>query len=262
MDNLDSPTRNSRVNYSAVNQWQLEQVSLRPPIGSHLLLQSVSCELTAGDRCALIGATGAGKTLVLRLLNRLLDPSQGKIFFQGRDLRQISIAQLRQTVTLVLPDPRLLGMTVRETIAYPLTFRHLSSTVIQQRVTDWIDRLQIPSDWLNKTEVQLTLNQRQWISIARACACEPAVLLLDEPFGALDGDRRPQLLDILQDAALSRTTIVIATHHVELVRSWAQRVWCLHQGKLLWQESSDRLDWESAEDSIAQAEADVATEWD
>lgn len=261
MDNLDSPTRNSRVSHAAVNQWQLEQVSLRPPIGSRLLLQEISGELMAGDRCALIGATGAGKTLLLRLLNRLIDPSQGKILFQERDLRQIPIAQLRQVVTLVLPEPRLLGMTVREAIAYPLTFRSLSSTAIEQRVTDWIDRLQIPSDWLNKTEVQLTLNQRQWISIARACACEPAVLLLDEPFAALDGDRRPQLLDILQDPALSRTTIVIATHHIERVRSWAQRVWCLHQGRL-WQESSSRIDWKNLEDSIAQAEADVATEWD
>ncbi|NJL22782.1 MAG: ATP-binding cassette domain-containing protein [Leptolyngbyaceae cyanobacterium SM1_3_5] len=257
MDNLDSPTRNSRL-----NQWQLEQVGLRPPIGSQLLLQSVSAELMGGDRCALIGATGAGKTLLLRLLNRLTDPSEGSILFQGRDLQQIPIAQLRQVVTLVLPEPRLLGMTVRDAIAYPLTFRNLSPTVIQQRVADWIDRLQIPSDWLSKTEVQLTLSQRQWVSIARACACEPAVLLLDEPFTALDGDRRLQLLNLLQDPALRQTTIVIATHQVKLVRSWAQRVWCLHQGKLLWQESSDRLDWEFVQDSIAQAEADVATEWD
>lgn len=259
MDNLDSPAQSSDVSSL---QWQLHQVSLRRPIGSQLLLQNISCEMTVGDRCALIGSTGAGKTLLLRLLNRLGDPTEGKIWFEGRELRQIPIAQLRQTVTLVLPEPRLLGMIAREAIAYPLTLRNLGATVVQQRVADWIDRLGIPSDWLNKTEVQLTLSQRQWIAIARALVCEPPVLLLDEPFSALDSDRRQQLLDALQDPALSQTTIVIATHYVELAQQWSQRVLCLHQGKLLWQESSDRLDWTTVQDSIAQAEAEAEAEWD
>jgi len=243
-------------------QWQLNQVSVRPPMGAQLLLQAISCEIEAGDRCTLLGSSGSGKTLLLRLLNRLGNPSEGKIFFEGRELQQIPIAQLRQRVTLVLSEPRLLGMSAREAIAYPLQLRRLSPATIQQRVADWVDRLQIPSDWLDRSDVQLTLSQRQWVSLARAFACEPSVLLLDEPFNGLDGDRAQQLLDVLHDAALSQTTIVLATRQPDWVQNWAKHVLYLEQGKLLEQQFSDRLDWAAVQNSLAQAEAEAAAEWD
>ena len=235
---------------------------MRPPMGAQLLLQAISCEIEAGDRCMLLGSSGSGKTLLLRLLNRLGDPSEGKIFFEGRELQQIPIAQLRQRVTLVLSEPRLLGMSAREAIAYPLQLRRLSPATIQQRVADWVDRLQIPSDWLDRSDVQLTLSQRQWVSLARGFACEPSVLLLDDPFNGLDGDRAQQLLDVLHDAALSQTTIVLATRQPDSVQNWAKHVLYLEQGKLLEQQFSDRLDWAAVQNSLAQAEAEAAAEWD
>lgn len=149
------------------------------------ILQDISFEVFEGDRVAIVGPSGAGKSYLLRLLNRLSEPSNGKIYLDNQEYRQIPVLQLRACVTLVTQESKLLGMTVKDALKYPLVLRGLPQQTIQQRLSNWIEQ-QIPDDWLGKTEVQLSLGQRQLIAIARALIIQPQILLLDEPTSALD----------------------------------------------------------------------------
>ncbi|MGK7936462.1 MAG: ATP-binding cassette domain-containing protein, partial [Xenococcaceae cyanobacterium] len=123
---------------------ELRQVSLTASIGSAYLLQDVSFKVDRGDKLAIIGATGSGKTTLLRLLNRLSTPTNGEIYLEEKHLSQIPVIQLRQQIVLVPQEPKLLGMSAQETLAYPLTLQKLPLKEIRQRVETWRNALQIP----------------------------------------------------------------------------------------------------------------------
>lgn len=96
------------------NLLELKQVSLAAAIGSRYFLHDISFRVSQGDRITIIGASGAGKTSLLRLINRLQEPTTGTIDFEGRAIAQFPVTQLRQQIVLVPQEPKLLGMTVRE----------------------------------------------------------------------------------------------------------------------------------------------------
>lgn len=254
-----------------------EQVSLAPRIftagnvraadpsitSSHYLLRDISFEAFQGDRIALVGASGAGKTSLLRLLNRLSEPTSGVIYLENQALHQIPAVQLRQQVVLVLQESKLLGMTVQQTLEYPLVLRQLEKKVIQERVRYWSDRLHIPADWLNRTELQLSVGQRQWVAIARALIAEPKVLLLDEPTASLDLGRSDLLLRTLIELAQGQgTAIVMANHQLELAEQFGDRVLHLDHGLLQQDLSMQQMNWQALRQTIVQAEAHQSDEWD
>jgi D-methionine transport system ATP-binding protein len=242
---------------------RLQNVSLKANLGAQLLLQEISCEVGVGDRIAIIGPSGAGKTSLLRLLNRLYDATQGKIYLNDRELCQIPVQQVRQQVTLVLQESKLLGMTVRESLKYPLQLRHLNDSTIQQRLSIWMEKLHLSSDWLDRTEVQLSLGQRQLVAIARALAIQPQVLLLDEPTSALDAGRANHVLHVLTELAQThQTTILMVNHQLELAQQFANRVFYLDTGKLLMDLSTSHVDWEHLRKTLIQAELRVSQEWE
>ncbi len=156
-------------------------VSLQPRRGNLFLLQDLNFEVQGGDRLLLLGQSGSGKTLLLRLLNGLLSPSQGDILFQGKPLNQWDAPTLRRQVVWVSEVPRLLGMTVKEAIAYPLQLQKLPALTIQQRLATWTDRLEISTAQLDRTETELSPLEKQRVAIARALVLDPQILLLDEP---------------------------------------------------------------------------------
>ncbi|MGC9505921.1 ABC transporter ATP-binding protein [Baaleninema sp.] len=241
---------------------QLENVTLSASIGTKPLLEDVSFEIDRGDRVALVGPSGAGKSLLLRLLNRLSDPSRGTVRFRDRDLREIPVLELRRQIVLVLQESKLLETTVADAIAYPLKLRGLKKPQIQQRLDTWFDRLRIPSDWMGKTELQLSVGQRQLVSIVRALVTEPAVLLLDEPTSALDVGRTHGLLQVLADIApQSDMTIIMANHQLQAAESFANRLLYLEQGKLLQDTDAETVDWEAIRQRLIDAERQAAREW-
>lgn len=247
-------------------QIQLDQVSFalgRSPVQPkkvlpriHYFLRDLSFTVAKGERVAIVGASGSGKTTLLRLLNRLSDPSQGKIYLDGRSITEIPVIQLRQQVLYVASEPKLLGMTVREALSYPLRLR--SDRDLEVKVREGCDRYKIPQDWLDRTEVQLSAGERQWVSIVRALLCKSPVLLLDEPTATLDAGRSDQLLPIL--ASRREQTILVATHDFAWAEQFAARVLQLQQGALV--QDSDRVDWKELREAIAQFEAEAAAEWD
>ena len=242
-------------------QLRLEQVNLTASVGTHYLLNIISFELFRGDRVAIVGSSGAGKTSLLRLLNRLSEPSAGSIYLENQQYPQIPVTQLRQQVTLVPQETKLLGMTVQEALAYPLVLRNLSRSQRLQQISHWIEQLHIPSEWLERTEVQLSLGERQLVGIARALVIQPKILLLDEPTSALDIGRASHLLQVLsQLATTSQTTIFMVNHQLELAQLFCTRVLHLQQGQLIQDSPNGQLDWTKLRDLI-QAEAQAADEW-
>lgn len=243
-------------------QLRLEQVDLSVSVGSHYLLKDISLEVFKGDRIAIVGPSGAGKTSLLRLLNRLSEPTAGSIYLENQEYRQIPVLQLRQQVTLVLQESKLLGMTVREALAYPLVLRGLPQPQIQQRLSHWTEQLQIPEDWLGRTEMQLSVGQRQLVAIARALVIQPKILILDEPTSALDAGRSSHLIQVLAQMALSRqTTILMANHQLELAQLFCTRVVHLQRGQLVQDTPNLALDWAKLRETFSQAEAQTAEEW-
>jgi D-methionine transport system ATP-binding protein len=244
-------------------QLRLQQVSLVSGIGSHYLLQDISCEILRGDRIALIGPSGAGKTSLLRLLNRLSEITQGQIYLGDREIRQIPILQLRQQIMLVLQESKLLGMTVREALMYPLRLRGLERSLMQQRLDEWTERLHIPLEWLDRTELQLSVGQRQLVAIARAMVAQPEVLLLDEPTSALDAGRAAHVANVLANwAESSQMTILMVNHQLEVAEQFCTRVLYLQQGKLAQDLDAKEANWNDLRQALIKAEADIAQEWE
>ncbi|XHX80355.1 MAG: ATP-binding cassette domain-containing protein [Stenomitos frigidus ULC029] len=257
------------------NQLDVKQVSLASGIGAsvkqrqrlmsaetHYLLKDISFEAVQGDRIAIVGASGSGKTSLLRLLNRLSEPTGGVILFNQKVLTQIPTLALRQQIVLVLQESKLLGMTVQQALEYPLVLRQLPKQTIRERVKKWGDRLHIPSEWLSRTELQLSVGQRQIVAIARALVTEPSVLLLDEPMSALDVGRSELLLRLLSDLTQANgTTVMMVSHQLDLAEQGCDRVLHLEQGRLLQDIPAAQMDWQALRQALVQAEAQQAEEW-
>jgi len=243
-------------------QLRLENVSVASKIGFQPILQEISVEVKTGDRIALVGISGAGKTSLLQLLNRLKSPSNGEIFFQGESYHKIPGVQLRQQITLVLSEAKLLGMTVKEALIYPLKLRGLSETEITQRLTRWTEQLEIPTDWLNRTEVQLSRGQLQKIAIARALMIQPQILLLDEPITALDFVSQTQILKSLQTVVDHSITVILSTHQLDLIQDWGNRLWHLSQGKLVQDNLTQQVNWQALKQQFITAQQQDIQEWE
>ena len=243
-------------------QLRLDQVSLSASVGSQYALQDISFEVFKGSRIAIVGPSGAGKTSLLRLLNRLSEPTAGAIYLENQDYRQIPVIQLRQQVTLVQQESKLLGMTVKAALEYGLILRNLARSQIQQRISYWIEQLNIPIEWLERTEIQLSVGQRQLVAIARALVIQPKILLLDEPTSALDAGKASHLLQVLTELATnSHTTIFMVNHQLELAQQFCTRVLYLQQGQLIQNAANDNLDWTKLRETLIKAEVQAAEEW-
>ena len=212
---------------------QLSNVGLTDPLSKSQLLKEISFNLITGERLVLIGPSGSGKTTLLRLINRLQEPSTGKILFCSQPLEKIPIIDLRQQIVLVPQEPKLLGMSVNEAISYALKLQNISKAEINQRLQKWKSRLSIPNQWLERYESELSLGQRQIIGITRGLIIEPKILLLDEPTSSLDSLKANQIIKLLTNITqYTQTAIVIVSHDLEVVKSFSKYILKLEQGKI------------------------------
>lgn len=234
-------------------------MSLVTGVSTHYLLRNLSFSVSPGDRIALIGASGAGKTSLLRLLNRLAEPTAGTIYFNGQAAREIPVVKLRQQVMLVPQEPKLLGMSVRTALAYPLVLREVSPSMVEQRVAYWSEQLQIPGDWLERDELRLSLGERQRVAIARALVAEPQILLLDEPTSALDVGHAEAVFQVLDHHP--QITVITATHQLDLARQFCTRMLYLNRGELMQDIEVEAVNWDELRATFSQQAQLAASEW-
>ncbi|MFM2063817.1 MAG: hypothetical protein RLZZ507_3488 [Cyanobacteriota bacterium] len=246
---------------------KLEQVNLFTKLKSQAksnlpgypILQDISFQVFPGDRITIVGSAGAGKTSLLRLINRLTEPTSGKIYLENQEYHQIPVIQLRQQVTLVHQETKLLGMTVGEAIAYPLVLRKWPQQQIQEKVSYWREQLQIPDQWLGRTEVQLSAGQRQLVAIARALVIQPKILLLDEPISALDPGQASRLMNIITQLTqpphqAPKTAILMVNHQLDLAQEFSTRLLHLQQGQVLANLSAPDIKWEDLKNNLIAAQ--------
>jgi D-methionine transport system ATP-binding protein len=213
------------------------------------LLHPLSLSLNAGETVILTGASGSGKSLLLRLLNRLVEPTGGRVYLDGQDYCEIPVRELRRRILLVGDQPQLLGMTVQDALLYPLKLQKLEMNVVEQRIIDLLSHWPIAAAWLTKTADQLTPRECQIVAIGRGLIAAPQVLLVDAP-----SQLEPALLDRLRTIARSRSiSILMAGREIE-----GDRYLYLQAGELQWDRS--QIDWKTLGSAMSQLEA--ANNWD
>ena len=233
-----------KINSEILPIIKLDNISLATSIGSSYLLQDISLTIYPGDFVGIVGVSGAGKTSLLHLINRLSEATSGNFFFQGKSIKQIPIQQLRKKVVLVSQEPKLLGMKVEEALAYPLILRGIPPKEINLKIHEWLDQLNINLDWLDRGELQLSMGQKQLVAVARALITEPEVLLLDEPTSALDIEQAEYLLNVIRKLTVeNKITVVMVNHQPELIRKFCQRVLYLQEGKLHQDSLIEEFNW-------------------
>lgn len=183
--------------------------------GGQPILRINALTIEKGAVLAVVGPNGAGKSSLLLALARLLSPERGEILFNGNPPASESDLVYRRKVALVLQDPLLFDTSVFDNVASGLRFRRVDKRQIRQRVETWLARLGI-AELKHRRATELSGGEAQRVSLARALALEPELLLLDEPFSALDPPTRKRLLhDLSALLAETQITTVLVTHDLD-----------------------------------------------
>jgi len=212
---------------------RVENLSKR--YGTTAVVDNVWFSVAPGETLVLLGTSGSGKTTTLKMLNRLIEPDSGQIRLDGTDVRQQDAPTLRRRIGYVIQDGGLFPhYTVAEAIATVPNLLGWEPDRIRERTDELIRKLQLPEAVLNRYPADLSGGQRQRVGLARALATRPPVVLMDEPFGALDPfTRRHVRRELFGLSELQETTVVLVTHDVAEALELADRIALMHQGRIV-----------------------------
>jgi len=219
--------------------------------GDHPALQLDYLEILEGEVLAVVGPNGAGKSTLLLTLSRLLRPKQGEILFNGKPASVESDTAYRRRLALVMQDPLLFDTSVFENVAAGLKFRGVSKDEIRRKVPLWLERLGVGH--LSKRRAgQLSGGEAQRVSLSRALVLEPELLLLDEPFSALDPPTRAGILDDLGSLLTeTSTTTVFVTHDLHEAEQLSERMAVVIGNRLRQVGQAETLFKSPADDEVA-----------
>ena len=213
---------------------EFRNVGYRLPAGQSLL-NNVNFSVLRGETLVLIGRSGAGKTTALKLINRLLEPSDGEVHIEGRPTIRWDPILLRRRIGYVIQDTGLFPhFTVEQNVSLVPRLEHWSEERIGSRSKELLALVGLePGKFLQRYPHELSGGQRQRVGVARALAADPQILLMDEPFGALDpltrGEVRREFHDLEQQLG---KTIVIVTHDISEALLLGTRIGLLEAGEL------------------------------
>jgi len=217
-------------------------------------VDDLSLTIGEGSTVALIGPSGCGKTTTMRMINRLIDPTSGKIFVNDQDVTQADPVQLRRHIGYVIQSVGLFPhLTIGENIAAVPRLLGWSKSKLDSRVDEMLDLVGLdPAEMLKRYPRQLSGGQRQRIGVARALAADPPVLLMDEPFGAIDPIARERLQNEFK-AILRRVrkTVVFVTHDLDEAIRLGDRVAIMRSGKIVQHDSPEQILSHPADEFVA-----------
>jgi osmoprotectant transport system ATP-binding protein len=213
---------------------QFKDVSLRLPEGRELL-RHLDLEIHRGETLVLLGRSGSGKTTTLKLINRLLEPTDGKIKVEDRSLREWDVIRLRRMIGYVIQEIGLFPhFTIARNIGLVPKIENWPMEKINKRVEELMRLMGLDPNIADRYPRQLSGGQRQRVGVARALAADPPILLMDEPFGALDPITRAELQK--EFAALQKRlqkTVVFVTHDLREALLLGTRVALVEDGGLV-----------------------------
>ncbi len=196
---------------------RLEAVRKEYP-GSTVAVEHLDLEIAGGETCVLLGPSGCGKTTTLRMINRMIEPSAGRILLDGEDVTHIDPVLLRLRMGYVIQQTGLFPhLTVEDNVATVPRLLGWSRTRVRARVDELLDLVGLPPDqYRDRYPHQLSGGQRQRVGFARGLGADPPVLLMDEPFGAVDRITRERLQnEFINIQRQMRKTVVFVTHDID-----------------------------------------------
>jgi len=213
----------------------LQDVTKQYPDGT-VAVHDLTLEVDEGVICALVGPSGCGKTTTMRMINRLIEPTSGTIRVAGEDVTALDVQQLRRRIGYVIQNGGLFPHnTVRRNVATVCRLLGWDKARIAARVEEMLELVDLdPATFGDRYPHQLSGGQRQRVGVARALAADPPVLLMDEPFGAVDPIARERLQDeFLALHQRVRKTVVLVTHDVDEAVKLGDRIAVMRQGGYL-----------------------------
>jgi osmoprotectant transport system ATP-binding protein len=214
-----------------------QQITKQYSGASHPAVDAVSFEVPEGSTCMLVGTSGSGKTTLLRMVNRLIEPTSGEIIINGKNVLTENPIELRRRIGYVIQQVGLFPhMTIAENVRITA---EIAGGWTKQRLNERVDELLElvglpPAEYRKRFPRQLSGGQQQRVGLARALATDPAILLMDEPFGALDAITRARLQDeLLRVQRDVRKTILFVSHDLEEAFKLGNQIAVLDQGKLI-----------------------------
>ena len=214
---------------------KIEKVNKIYPNGFHAV-KDVSLEIKKGDIFGIIGLSGAGKSSLIRLLNRLEEPTSGKIIIDGVDMTSLSKDQLlekRKKIGMIFQHFNLLSSrTVGENVAFALEIAGWEKSKIKDRVKELLEVVELSSK-IDSYPSQLSGGQKQRVAIARALAKNPELLLFDEPTSALDPEMVKEVEAVIEELRnTSDITMVIVSHEIDFVNQISDRIIVMENGQV------------------------------
>ena len=208
-----------------------------------VVLKNITFEIERGKLVAFIGESGCGKTTTLKMINRLVKPSSGKIYIDGEDVASKDVIKLRRNMGYVIQQTGLFPhMTVKENIEIISKIEKRDPKKIEERTLEMMDMIGLDYEFLNRYPSELSGGQQQRIGVARAFAVDPEIILMDEPFSALDPITRISLQEELMDLQEKyKKTIVFVTHDMDEAIKIADLVCIMKDGEILQYDTPENI---------------------
>ena len=214
----------------------IELAHLQKQFGDHLVLRDINLSVSKGEVLSIIGASGSGKSTMLRCINLLETPTSGNIFFNGKNItdRDFNLSQYRAKVGMVFQSFNLFNnmSALKNCIVGQVSVLKRSHAEAEETAMKYLRKVGM-EPFINAKPAQLSGGQKQRVAIARALAMEPEVLLFDEPTSALDPEMVGEVLAVMKELAETGMTMVVVTHEMGFAREVGNRVLFMADGKLL-----------------------------
>ncbi len=237
------------------NQIRFDHITKKYPGASTPAVSNVSFEVEAGSFVVIVGPSGCGKTTLLKMVNRLVEPTSGTIRLDNLDVREIPLTSLRRRMGYVIQQVGLFPhMTVAQNIAVVPELLHWPRAQIDTRIDELLELVHLPaSSYRARYPAHLSGGEQQRVGLARALAANPTVLLMDEPFGAIDAITRQALQgEMLELHKRLRKTILFVTHDVDEALRLADCIAVMRGGHLEQYDPPHRLLMQPVNDFVAE----------